>query len=144
MATQIQPIWHFKSLIDGFQILGGQVCSNPFCIIFSCFKNGILLYVYHMRYVIIRDTLYYLPPSLFGSVLGCAYSEHRILPRLGHIWQFWILISTPSSVSLSSLIRLLFLNALLLCKVEFCISPYNDRNCKSNAFITPHLFFIHT
>ena len=58
VATQIQSIWHFKPLIVGFQILGGQVYSNPFCIIFSCFKNGILLYVYYMRYVIIRDTLY--------------------------------------------------------------------------------------
>ena len=44
LVTQKQPIWLFKTLISSFLIIGGQGYSIPFSIIFSYFKNAILLY----------------------------------------------------------------------------------------------------
>ena len=57
VVTKKQPLCHFKPLIWGFQILGILGFSKLFSIIFSCFKNAILLYVYYMGYVIIWSTL---------------------------------------------------------------------------------------
>ena len=93
VVTQTQKIWHFKALIDSSQILGGQHHSNPFCIIFSCFKNVILLYVYYMRYLIIRDTLYELAGITNSGIINSGdylYSSSTPLK-----WRF-LLTSIPT------------------------------------------------
>ena len=90
VVTQKQPICHFKPLIWGFQILGGLGFSKLFSIIFSCFKNTILLYVYYMGYAIIWNTLYLKPKICIDNIIvqSAAIFSH---PALGS-WKTWSVV----------------------------------------------------
>ena len=85
MVTQKQPICHFKPLIWGFQILGGLGFSKLFSIIFSCFKNATLLYVYYIGYAIMWNTLYL--PEIF-STLAITVVQHHALA--GILWKMGV------------------------------------------------------
>ena len=111
---------HFKGLINGFQIFGRQDYSISFSMIFSCFKNAILLHVYYMGYVMIWNTLYIRKSSYPHSILHCSncFVSHMINHKHVNVFQQSLKIQSRWYIKKDYLGNI----CLTMCKVSDCIS----------------------